>query len=79
MLSELDKALAGRPRQRDLVDAEVTDLIGGEGGGEMIAASAAAGLLDDDDDDNSGGFDEEVCWEGRYDQDENGACVGGMP
>lgn len=50
MLAELNTALAGRPRQRDLVDAEVTDLIGGEGGGEMIGASAALGLLDDDDD-----------------------------
>ena len=50
LLVELERALAGRPRQRDLVEAEVDDMLGGEGGGEMIGASAA-GLLDDDDED----------------------------
>ena len=56
LLVELERALAGRPRQRDLVEAEVDDMLGGEGGGEMIGASAA-GLLDDDDEDL---LDEEV-------------------
>ena len=49
LLADLERALAGRPRQRDLVEAEVDDMLGGEGGGEMIGASAA-GLLEDDDD-----------------------------
>lgn len=60
LLAELNTALAGRPRQRDLVDAEVTDLIGGEGGGEMIGASAALGLLDDEDDEDMDLMDEDV-------------------
>ncbi len=46
LVASLEKALAGRPRQRDLAKSEVAEMM--EGGGEMIGASTAE-LLDDDD------------------------------